>query len=367
MSPFEVAPREQTVAEKGFMRKTLFWKGVVGLASAMLFSMSIDSSSFSAQSSPVSVQMLPVFPTISQEFSAPIYTSSDGALTVHAGGNYVDPYFATKALLAAQAAGLNIDVAGKGWINWLRLRQRPNGLFDRYQQVAPGLWQVVAPSDADDAMLALWLELLNSLSPKSGLPTEWRQSARRARIRLDELRNPVTGVYNISTSLPVGLLMDNTEIYGALQNIARSEERFGQRARAQQTRQQAAALAASIQTVFWRPDWNEYSISTQDAPRDTFYPYAVAQLYPIIDGLPTLLGQEAPSLVYSRWLTAHSNTWLQMNNDPYPWGLVALAGVAVGDDEIAIDWMAAAAPLRYSARWNVLEEAIFQGLDAQLS
>ena len=352
------------------MNNFLSRKRVVSFVSVGIFAFSLLSTfvynAQSARAQSVGGMMQTGLPPLGQEFDAPIYISSDGALTVHAGGDYVDPYFATKALLAAHASGFNIDRVGKRWIEWLLVRQRANGLFDRYTRVAPGVWQATASSDADDAMLALWIELLHTLSPNSGLPAEWRQSMRRARTRLSELRDPATGVYFISTSLRVGLLMDNCEIYGAFQNIAIHEGRFGQRVKARQTRQEAAALGSAIEAVFWRSDLNEYSISTQDVPRDTFYPYAVGQLYPILENIPTTQGQAAPGIAYSQWLYQHTEAWLDTDLDLYPWGLVALTGVAVGDDAVAVLWMGSAAPLRYSARWNVLEEAIFQGLNAQL-
>ena len=39
----------------------------------------------------------------------------DGAVTLNPGGNYVEPYFATKALIVAQDGGLDVREAASAW------------------------------------------------------------------------------------------------------------------------------------------------------------------------------------------------------------------------------------------------------------
>src|ERR1700690_339553 len=58
--------------------------------------------------------------------------SPDGAITLNSGGNYVEPYFATKALIVAQDGGLDVHKAAEAWIGWALPRQRPDGLFRRF-------------------------------------------------------------------------------------------------------------------------------------------------------------------------------------------------------------------------------------------
>src|SRR5581483_4206184 len=119
------------------------------------------------------------------------------ALTVHAGGDFVDPYFATKALIAAEEAGLNVDGPARRWIAWLLPRQRPDGRFERYCR-ADGAWRSCADADADDALSALWMELLNRMTPHGETVTAWVESAQRADAHLNLLRNSKTGLYQVS-------------------------------------------------------------------------------------------------------------------------------------------------------------------------
>lgn len=301
-----------------------------------------------------------------REFDAPPYIHDDGAITVHARGLAIDPYFATKSLLTAHSAGLDISRVGKRWIEWLRPRQKPDGSFDRYQQNTVGGWESVAPADADDAILALWIELLYSLAPDAGMPAEWQPSVTRALSLLQSLRDPKTGIYVVSHTTPVGLLMDNVEVYGALKNIARHQQRLGYAGDARYTTAQANILADAINRVFWDAARKEYTISTQPTPRGTFYPHAVAQLYPLLKGMPTpLISDESPGITYQRWLDDYRTDWLDMTSDHYPWGLVALTGWQLGIREPAASWQTVATPFRHGERWNILEEAVMRVFEAQ--
>jgi len=38
----------------------------------------------------------------------------------------------------------------------------------------------------------------------------------------------------------------------------------------------------------------------------------------------------------------------------------------VGDQSSALCWLSRSEPLRYSPRWNILEEAVYQGLEQKL-
>src|SRR5437764_7812580 len=95
--------------------------------------------------------------TTSSQFVPTHYRSADGALLLQTNGNYVEPYFAVKALITAQDAGLDIREAGLAWIGWALQRQDKDGRFSRYRQDI-GDWKRTGPADADDSMLALWLQ-----------------------------------------------------------------------------------------------------------------------------------------------------------------------------------------------------------------
>src|SRR5436305_10617093 len=220
-----------------------------------------------------------------QPFDPNGYQHPDGAISLHHNGDFIEPYFATKALLLAQEAGLDVHQSVQHWIQWLLPRQQKDGRFGRYCRKPGSDWKMCSIADADDSMLALWLQLIYTNAPDSGLPQEWQQSAKRAKASLDGLRNGRLGVYHVSRENHVALFMDNVEVYSALEAIARAEERFGQTAQAAATRKEAENLDLSIQRVFWNKhaEWFRPSIQKN---RPEFYPDVVAQVYPWLADMP---------------------------------------------------------------------------------
>ncbi|HEV3038925.1 MAG TPA: hypothetical protein VHA33_14200 [Candidatus Angelobacter sp.] len=296
------------------------------------------------------------------EFVPQNYRSADGALVLQTNGDYVEPYFAAKALITAQDAGLDIHEAGLSWIRWALQRQRKDGRFDRYRQ-KNGEWKPSGPADADDSMLALWLQLLYRLSPDSGIPPEWQESVRKAQSQLDKLRNGRLGIYHVSGRNHVALFMDNMEVYAALKDIALAQARFGDQKLSQSTGKKARDLAAAIDHVFWDKDHKWFRSSIQKV-QPAFYPDVVAQVYPLLADFP--LKDENARSAWSKWRAKFASAWLKDLYDPHPWGLVALAAMKTGDKNSALCWLARSESLRYSSHWNILEEAVFQGLEAQL-
>lgn len=290
------------------------------------------------------------------------YRLPDGALVLQTHGDYVEPYFATKALLVAQDAGLNVNEAARAWIEWAMARQRKDGSFDRYCRKRGEDWKRCGPADADDAMLALWLQLLYRCAPDTGIPASWRYSIFRARSELTKLRDGHAKVYWVSNRNHVALLMDNVEIYSAFKDIAAAENRFGDQRAADATSREAETLAAGIRNVFWdqRNHWFRPSIQKN---KPAFYPDVVAQIYPWLANLPASEDQRE---AWENWKKRFASAWLETKYDPHPWGLVALAAAKEGDEASAICWLDHSQSLRYSPRWNVLEEAVYQGLERSL-
>ena len=310
--------------------------------------------------------LLPVVCTSASaaEFDPNGYQHPDGAIALHYHGDYIEPYFATKALILAQEAGLDVRQPVQQWIRWLLPRQETNGSFGRYCRQPNSNWKLCAAADADDSMLALWLQLLYTNAPQSGIPVEWQASARRARAGLDSLRNIRLGIYHISRQNHVALLMDNVEVYSALVDVARAEERFGDKQQAQITLQQAETLDSAIQHVFWNKheDWFRPSIQKN---RPEFYPDVVAQVYPWLADLPMQSDAQARD-AWKSWKDRFATEWLDKKSDPHPWGLVAVAAAKFGDIDSAGCWLSRSEPLRFSNNWNVLEESAFQAVQAKV-
>jgi hypothetical protein len=299
-----------------------------------------------------------------QQFEPQNYQTDEGALLLQNAGNYIEPYFATKALLMAEDAGLDIRQSGLAWIRWGLAHQNSQGLFERYCQKTDGTWHECGAADADDSMLALWLQLLYRMAPGSGLPSQWRSSAGKAESRLSHLRNRRLGLYHVSSLNHAALLMDNVEVYSALRDIASAKSRFGDEKGARQTAKDADNLASAIQHVFWNQHAQWYRPSMQKTP-PRFYPDVVAQVYPWLAGL-SAPGQDV-QVLWTRWKSRFAPAWLESSYDPHPWGLVALAALKTGDKSSVICWLTHSQSLRYSSRWNVLEEAVYQGLEQRFS
>ena len=295
-------------------------------------------------------------PAISAELDLSGYQRHDGAIPVHINGNSIDPYFATKALLAAHDAGINVHHSGVKWIEWALQHQRTDGGFDRFCRKDEE-YIVCAPADADDAMMAVWIELLIKLTPSTGMPSSWQTSLRTANRYLTSLYNKSTGIYFISNTLRVGLLMDNVEIYSAQTTMGKFYFASGDTAQAQMATNQAEQLRKNIVRVFWQPRLKNLKVSTQKNTKSGFYPDQVAQLYPIIAHMPIPRDKHA---VYTQWMASNRQTWLERIDIDYPWALVALAADKMNDRDTVDCWLMYARPLRHGQHWNILEETLYQ-------
>ncbi len=285
------------------------------------------------------------------------YQEPNGAITTKFHGDTVDPYFATDALLIAKTSGMNIDVPAKAWIAWALSIQNSDGLFNRYKRDTNGAWHSYAGADADDSMLALWLELLYRMSPANGLPKEWRQSVHKAETQLQALYDPEQGIYLISKTLPTGLLMDNVEIYAAFKNIAHDQNRMGMPIKALMSAYKAWCLKQNILNIFKQTNSNVFRVTTQTRTENAFYPDQAAQIFPL---LYHMQDKSESVLTYRAWVRANGKEWFKQINDDYPWGLIAITALNMGDASSAACWQASAEAMRYGAHWNVLEESALQ-------
>lgn len=291
------------------------------------------------------------------------YLRPDGAImTYNRGNDIIDPYFSTKALLTAHDSGMNISHLASGWISWVLARQEADGLISRFcRDEATNNYQACLIADADDSMMALWVELLYRMAPATGLPARWKESTRKAEAQLDSLFDKKTNIYFISKALPVGLLMDNIEIYAALKRIAVEAKRVGDLKRAGAFHAKAARLRSGILETFWNEDAQRFKISTQDRTVEEFYPDKVAQIIPLLHGFHSA-SVGSPDAFYSRWMQAHQKEWMELIGKDYPWGLVAVVAADRKDFTSAHCWLQQAAPYRETGPWDVLDEAAFQSV-----
>lgn len=290
------------------------------------------------------------------------FQKADGSIVTYYNGETVDAYFATKSLLMAADAGFEIKNSARKWIGWGLKNQDEDGIINRYEydRNAEG-WYYSENADADDALLALWMELLYSIEPYDSMPEKWKKSIKLSSARLDELFDKEQGIYHISKEMPVGLLMDNIEIYAAFKSISKNAKKNGNNDLSLRYSSKAKSLAENIVKIFSAADnAGTYKISTQSRSEEDFYPDKVAQLYPVFYGLPNPYNSKigAP-LQYKNWIKSNGADWLNSKQD-YPWGLIAVIGLKLKNKETASCWQSRAEPFRYSSRWNVMEEAALQ-------
>ena len=281
-------------------------------------------------------------------------------------GHLVDPYFPTKALLMAQDSGMNNPKLANAWINWMLARQNENGLFSRYCfKEGEQTYEACADADADDAMLAMWIELLYRMAPRTGLPKAWQDSAEKAQYQLDTLYNPQATVFFISKTMPVGLLMDNIEIYAAFIRIEREALRLGDSKRATDYRGKAEHLKIGIIGTFWDDKSKRYIASTQSRKDNSFYPDTVVQLIPMLHGF-TISNASSQDHAYKDWMKRHRGEWFALIGNDYPWGMLAVLADRRGDFKTAGCWLQQATPYRHTNVWNILDETAFQIVQSKL-
>ncbi|OWY37785.1 hypothetical protein CEK28_15280 [Xenophilus sp. AP218F] len=286
----------------------------------------------------------------------PGYQLDDGAILLQQGGKHVDPYFAMKALLAADELGLSIDAAADAWTAWLAPRQESNGSFPRFVRRGDGGWRRWADADADDSTLALWISLLSRRYRQQAMPAALQTSLSRARKALWRLRRPDSGVYEYAAGARLGYLMDNAEVYVALRDDCAHSGFSCQRMR---------QLEKTLPRAFWDAGLRRWRVATHSPPPPAFYPNVAAQQFPRMAGLPSPAGQ--PS--FDDWLWQDGLPWLLQDKSKldFPWGVLALAALKDKREDVALVWLRRAAPARGTTRWNVLEEAVFLGLTQGLN
>ncbi|KAG8151689.1 hypothetical protein [Burkholderia catarinensis] len=292
-----------------------------------------------------------------------MYQRPDGAITVRLHGAGIDPYLAAKALLAAADAQLDAHRAALAWIAWLLPRQRQDGGFDRYC-VKNGRYSACAEADSDDAMTATWIELLARFAPPDGLPAAWKLSLNRAGVHLDTLLDKPAGVYQISSSQHVALLMDNVDVHSAFQALAAYYVRRADYTHAGPWSERADRLASAILKVFWRGTQSGFRASTQQVSDTSFYPAKIAQIVPLLSGIQ--VPEQSGETIYAQWMQKYGKTWRQLADSDYPWSLIALVASRMNDWTTLACWQVRSGPYRHRAHWNVLEESLYLAFESRM-
>lgn len=278
------------------------------------------------------------------------YADASGAITVLHRGDSADPYFAMQALLLAHENGLETSELAEKFVNWLVGSQKPDGTFDRFCRGAERKWVACKTADADDALLAIWMKLLETMPATLARNPQWSRSHHVSSAALEHLFQPSRGVYMVSPVVLHGLFMDNLEVWSLKVHLRKS----GQRA-------ESDKLAQAIHATFWEPVSRRFLVSTQleqRAQSRAFYPDHVAQIFPLLVDFPLLPAKAGA--YYRSWMAAHRAEWLQQGVSDYPWGLIAVLALRQNDRISAGCWLRESTPLRHGTRWAVTDEVAFQ-------
>jgi hypothetical protein len=284
------------------------------------------------------------------------FTRADGAITVLAQGDFVDPYFANKSLIIAWEAGLDVSQTTRNWLAWLLPRQRLDGGFDRFC-AAGAAWRACKGADADDSTAATFLHLNalygqamqrnsrmqgNTIAHTTEHSADRAGAAQRAEALLQRLRTS-RGTYRAFVDRPIEFLMDNTEVHASL--VA-----TGQHVSAAQLKQ------ALHQHFFTDPDWRP---ANEPYAQFEFYPSALASTYRWHTGLTA---REALEPEFSAWTKKWGAAWLTRAHDEYAWGLIAWGARSVTDQHWIRCWRHKYSLPDRSRGWTVIDEAVDEGL-----
>lgn len=283
------------------------------------------------------------------------YEKKNGAITLRYKGDFVDPYFAMRALLTANEEGMDVKEPALRWINWLIKQQRADGRFDRYCLREDQFIRCM-DADSDDINMILWAQLLTLFADSPEMPQNFQQSYAKSMNYLEnELYIKELGIYRINKKSSVALFMDNVEIAHAFFQLAQLKRQQNKPLEAAQFEAQANHLVEAIERVFARGAY--YEVSTQPNETKNFYPGAVAQIYPWIFPIPWKWRNNLVNFVlwYYVW-----NINKELSQADFAWGMVAIAAKKAGNDSLVNEWLRTAENLRPNTRWNVLEEIVYQ-------
>lgn len=282
------------------------------------------------------------------------YADDAGAISIQHAGATIDPYFTLQALLLAHEHKLDISPYAQKWANWMLARQKPDATFDRFCRNGP-VWAPCKTADADDSLLALWLQFLETMPAELKRNVKWQKSHAAASASLMRLVDPARGIYLVSPVYQHGLFMDNLEVWtykpahGAVQNGRHPN--FGR----------------AIHKTFWDEAGQRFLVSTQPEQKGTehaFYPDAVAQIFPLLVKYTPIAGGERA--YYREWMNRHRSDWLKQVRHDFAWGLVAIVALQQNDVESAQCWIERTSPYRHTVHWTVTDEVTLQILRAKL-
>ena len=282
----------------------------------------------------------------------------DGAITVFPKGDYVEPYFALKALLAAHRLGVDVTGATSSFAHWLLPFQQANGPFPRICRSGATDWVACGPADADDSLDALWCLLAAEVLSGDRVLAA---SCARSLDHLATLWNPAQQTFHVRSGGSAAYFADNVEVIGALTYLRRDRSATARFAVQLAALPSGASIQQGLQRNYGYDQNGALEPERASVPPTPygFYPNAVAPVYLWLYGLRTGTSGER---YWRVWMERYGQKWLAGASDHFPWGLIAWAAYQTGDLATARAWLENSDAWRAGGRWNIVEEGVRIGL-----
>ena len=236
----------------------------------------------------------------------------------------------------------------RAWMNWyvthLNARDRwgLSGTIYDYRY-AHGVETSLRRADSVDSYAATFFTLARSLyDTRDPLSQAYVRSIRPQLEEMAAMLPHVTqrdGMTIARPDYPIAYLMDNSEVYRGLSDLAYLEGNAFSDAVASRAYAQEARRASSGIATLWSDARGTYDSGKQEprGPRmrsqwTTWYPDATAQLFPALQGVMPAAAPRATEL-WSAFNAAwpHWDRLVNGDSSGYPWALVGSAAIVFGD------------------------------------
>jgi len=270
----------------------------------------------------------------------------DGAILTDS--TSIDPYFANYAAIGwLSDTRVNRIPAVEAWIkwyiahlNWPDSEGLRGTVYNYSYDPATHVETSTGAYDSADANAATFLQLADALWNTNDPSAQALIKTTIGEYNLNLTGNVITGLQqpnglvNAAPNYKVEYLMDNAEDWAGLQAFAHLASRVWNDTTAQNWYQaHASGIQSAIQSVLYIPATRLYYPYAGSTAPDmaTFYPDAVAQLWPGLEGVVT---PAQAKISYANFLNAWPG-WTGLSfateSSPYPWCAISYAAYLAGD------------------------------------
>lgn len=257
----------------------------------------------------------------------------------------INPYFACHAALGLLESTGDRAVSDaelrsvRRYLNWhTEQLLTSDGQMGTYRKQGSTFVQT-GKADSVDAYLGVYLELLGrylEITQSAEGLRSWRDGVRMAVDTLLELNEG--GLTAVSRENDTKYLMDNLEVWKGLCTLENGLRTLQDSRELSALRTQADNLRMQMEAEFPRAFWNEAAgkwrvvAGSDQFDPDSFYPYGIAQIYPLIFGYPTG-GVQAQEELYRTFIRSFRWQTIQTDEKNFVWAMAGMAAVQTGDTE----------------------------------